>query len=220
MEREPTQETRGTGAPEGDDARRGPARLPAGRLGWVFPRSGATAFGGLGVALALIERDLVDDRRALTRAEVAEALTYTKLLPGSTVVQVVSYLGYRLGGWPGSALATAAFVLPSALTMTLLAALYTAAFALPTLGPAVTGLTAAVVGLLLATTYRLGRANLSGPLTAAIAVAAVVIGAALGVNAAVIVVAAELVGLFLLSRAPTGPGTARGAESGVTMGGG
>jgi len=29
---------------------------------------------------------------------VTEALTYTKLLPGSTVVQVVAYLGYKLSG--------------------------------------------------------------------------------------------------------------------------
>src|SRR3989449_11135998 len=122
-------------------------------LGWVFLRIGTLAFGGLGAALALVERDLVDQRRWLPPAALTEALTYTKLLPGSTVVQVVSYLGYTLGGWPGSALATAAFVLPSALAMLVLAALYVAATTLPALGPAVNGLTAAVVGILLATTY-------------------------------------------------------------------
>ena len=99
-------------------------RLPLGHLGWLFLRIGATAFGGLGAGLALIERDLVEKRRLLTSEDVTEALTYTKLLPGSTVIQVVSYLGYKLRGWSGSALATAAFVLPSALLMVLLAALY------------------------------------------------------------------------------------------------
>jgi len=85
-------------------------------LGGVFLRIGASAFGGLGAALALVERELVDKRRWLTPADLTEALTYTKLLPGSTVVQVVSYLGYRLGGWSGSAVATAAFVAPSLLS--------------------------------------------------------------------------------------------------------
>src|SRR2546422_7575976 len=122
-------------------------------LGWVFLRIGALAFGGLGAALALVERELVDKRPWLTPADLTEALTYTKLLPSSTVVQVMAYLGYTLGGWPGSALATAAFVLPSALAMLVLAALYVAATTLPALGPAVNGLTAAVVGILLATTY-------------------------------------------------------------------
>jgi hypothetical protein len=93
-------------------------------LGQIFLRIGATAFGGLGAALALAERELVTKRQWLTATDMTEALTYTKLLPGSTVVQVVSYLGYELGGWSGSAVATAAFVFPSALLMLVLAAAY------------------------------------------------------------------------------------------------
>ena len=171
-------------------------------LGWVFLRIGALAFGGLGAALALVERELVDRRRWLTSADMTEALTYTKLLPGSTVVQVMAYLGYTLGGWPGSALATAAFVLPSAVVMLVLAALYVAATAVPALGPAVTGLTAAVVGVLLATTYRLGKANIKAPSTLGIAVAACVVGVWLGLNAALIVVAAGVLGILLFAIAP------------------
>jgi chromate transport protein ChrA len=33
------------------------------------------------------------------------------------VVQVVAYVGWRLGGWPGSVIATVRFILPSALLM-------------------------------------------------------------------------------------------------------
>jgi len=178
-------------------------------LGWVFLRIGATAFGGLGGALALIEHDLVDQRGVLTKADVTEALTYTKLLPGSTVVQVVSYLGYRLGGWPGSALATVAFVLPSAGAMVLLAAAYGAARTLPALGPALNGLTAAVVGILLATTYRLGKTNIKDPLTMGIAVAAVAAGLVLGISAALIVIAAGIIGVALLSTPAAGGGTSK-----------
>jgi chromate transporter len=171
-------------------------------LGWIFLRIGALAFGGLGAALALVERELVEQRRWLTPVDLTEALTYTKLLPGSTVVQVIAYLGYTLGGWPGSALATAAFILPSALAMLVLAALYVAATAVPALGPAITGLTATVVGLLLATTYRLGKATMKEPVTAGIAVAACVVGVWLGLNAALIVVAAGLLGILLFAIVP------------------
>ena len=174
-------------------------RLPLGHLGWLFLRIGATAFGGLGAGLALIERDLVEKRRLLTAADVTEALTYTKLLPGSTVIQVVSYLGYKLRGWPGSALATAAFVLPSAVLMVLLAALYGAVSQAPGIGPAVNGLTASVVGLLLSTTYRLGKANIKGPLTMTLALLAFLAGTFLGLHAALIVVVGGLVGLAFLS---------------------
>jgi len=180
-------------------------------LGWIFLRLGATAFGGLGAALALIERDVVEQRRALTRADVTEALTYTKLLPGSTVVQVVAYLGYRLGGWGGSALATAAFVLPSMALMLVLAAGYSLVAALPALGPAIDGLSAAVVGLLLATLYRLGKTNIKDWRGIALAVIAFGVGAFLGVNAAFIVIAAGLLGLLLFADASQRGGKERQA---------
>ena len=77
------------------------------RLGWTFLRIGAVAFGGLGATLALLERELVERLHVSTKGQITEALTYTKLLPGSTVVQVVAYLGWRLGGWSASAVVTA-----------------------------------------------------------------------------------------------------------------
>ncbi|HEU0021405.1 MAG TPA: chromate transporter [Dehalococcoidia bacterium] len=187
-------------------------KLAVPSLGWVFLKIGATAFGGLGAGLAIIERELVDRRQVLTAADVTEALTYTKLLPGSTVVQVVSYLGYKLGGWPGSAIATVAFVLPSAAMMILLAAGYIAATVVPNLGPAINGLTAAVIGLLLATTYRLGKSNIQNPLTGAIAVCAFLAAILFGINAAFIVIAAGLIGILFLSPSSGSTEKARRAE--------
>jgi chromate transport protein ChrA len=83
--------------------------------------------------------------------------------------------------------------------MVLLAAAYVATTALPAMGPTVNGLTAGVVGILLATTYRLGKPNVTEPLTWGIALVAFAIGAVLGISAALIVVAAGLLGMILLS---------------------
>ena len=168
-------------------------------LGWIFLHIGTIAYGGLGTTLALIERELVRKRGLLTAAEVTEALTYTKLLPGSTGPQAIAYLGYKLGGWSGSALAMAAFILPSALLMVLLAGAYVATTTLPVIGPVVNGLTAGVVGILLATTYRLGKPNMKEPLTRGIALGAFAAGAFLGISAAAIVVTAGLLGIILLT---------------------
>jgi chromate transporter len=193
---EPPSSTGNVGIPP---APQQPTKVPALRLGWIFLYIGATAFGGLGATLALIERELVTKRGMLTPADVTEALTYTKLLPGSTGPQAIAYLGYKLGGWSGSAIAMAAFILPSALLMVLLAGAYVAATALPAIGPMVNGLTAGVVGILLATTYRLGKPNIKQPLTWGIALVAFAIGAFVGISTALIVVAAGLLGMILLS---------------------
>lgn len=49
---------------------------------WVLLRLGAVAFGGLGPALKLLDRELVVRRGWLTSTDVRDALTYTKPLPG------------------------------------------------------------------------------------------------------------------------------------------
>jgi chromate transporter len=135
------------------------------RIGWI-------GFGGLGSVLALIEQDLVKKQEVLTPADITEALTYTKLLPGSTVIQVVSYLGWRLGGWRGSAAATVAFVVPSFIVMLALSVVYSQITTLPNVQSALRGLNAAVVGLLVITCYRLGLASVKNFRSFALAVAA------------------------------------------------
>jgi chromate transport protein ChrA len=60
-----------------------PPGVPLLTLGSLFLHIGATAFGGLEAALALVERELVTKRQWLTAADVTEALTYTKLMTGN-----------------------------------------------------------------------------------------------------------------------------------------
>lgn len=175
-----------------------PPSLTTPQIGWVFLQVGLTAFGGLGATVALMHRELVVRRRVLTTEQVTEALAFTKPLPGSTVVQVVSYLGYRLGGWHGSALATVAFLTPPLACMILLAHSYEAVYHLHGFSSVVNGLLAAVVGLMLTTAFRLGRANVGGAVTHGIALVAFAAVVGLKVNAALVVVIAGLTGLLAL----------------------
>lgn len=156
---------------------------------------GAVAFGGLGPTLALLDRSLVARRGWLTSTDVRDALTYTKALPGSTVVQIVTFLGWRLGGVMGALVATFGFLLPAAVLMTLAAA---GAAALPDaawVDGALLGMQVAVVGLL-------GH-SMVGLLTKearTLALAAVAVAAAAGgffVNPAIVVVLAGLVGVIV-----------------------
>jgi chromate transporter len=150
--------------------------------------------------VALIENELVRRQALLPQGTIAEALTYTKLLPGSTVVQVVAYLGFRLGGWTTAAVCTAAFLLPSVLAMLALAYAYSQIPALPAVASIRRGVLAAVVGLLILTTYRLARSVPMGWLTVLVAVAALVAGMLAPVNIPWIMLAAGLVGVVLRRR--------------------
>lgn len=163
-----------------------------GQLAWIFARIGALAFGGLGATLALIDAELARRRTLVSADTVAEALTWTKPLPGSTVVQVVAFLGWRLGGWTASAVCTAAFLAPPALFVLALAYAYAALPPSPVIAAVRRGVLAAVVGLLLVTMSRLaGRVAVGRG--APVAVAAFALGA-FEINAAAIVLAAGLLG--------------------------
>lgn len=168
------------------------------QLWWLFIRIGVAAFGGLGVTLSLIERYLVKERGVLTAQDVTESLTYTKFLPGSTGVQVVGYLAYRLGGWPGAALASSAFLLPAFLLMLALSIVYEEITVLlaDAATPALRGLTAAVAGILVATIYRLAKPTITTLASGAIAVAACAVGIVLKINPAWIVLTAGILGIL------------------------
>jgi len=168
-----------------------PCDLPA--LARAALYLGATAFGGLGVTLKLIQRDFVERRGWLTARDLADAMAFTKPLPGSTVVQVVTFLGWRLGRWPGALVATLAFLAPAVILMAVAAA---AAFSLPDapwVAGALTGLHVAVVGLLAAAMWDLARSEAASPVLVAVLLAALAAG--LFVNAALVVVTAGLAGI-------------------------
>ena len=78
-------------------------------------------------------------------------------------IQVTSFLGYRIRGWMGAAVATSACIIAPAGAMLALAALSQSVPSHPAFGPATRGLTAAVVGLLLASMCRFGRAAITSP---------------------------------------------------------
>jgi chromate transporter len=164
-------------------------------LGWALLCIGVVAFGGLGATLALLRRQLVERRGWLRPSDVTEALAYTKPLPGSTVVQVITFLGWRLGNWPGAIVATVAFLLPALALMVVAAAALLALPDAPWVRGALTGLQVAVVGLLAAALWHLARSEAASALL--LTVLLVGFAAGLFANAALVVAAAGVIGVLI-----------------------
>lgn len=166
-------------------------------IGWSLLQVGAVAFGGLGVTLSLLQRALVAERQWLRESDISEALAFTRLLPGSTGIQVVAYLGWRLRGWPGALAAALAFIAPAAALMILVAAASLALPDEPWIHGAMGGIQVAVVGLVAAALWRLARSSAKGPVLTAVLLAGAVLGFVL--HAAIIVVGAGLIGALFRS---------------------
>ncbi len=181
--------------PEHADTRLGITTIAA-----VFFRMGMVAFGGLLLLLVLIERELVTRRRVLTKRQITEAVTYTRLLPGSGGPLVVSYLGYALRGIGGSGIATLMYLLPGILLMAGLAVGFVAVADLPLLAPAIEGLLAAVVGIQSVYLYRFARRAIMDRTTAAILIAGLSATLILDVSAPLVVLIAGVAGVLLFTK--------------------
>jgi len=133
---------------------------------------GLVSFGGPAGQIALLHRELVERRRWLSERRYLHALNYCMVLPGPEATQLATYLGWLMHGVPGGLIAGGLFLLPSALVLTGLSALYVQWGQLPLLVSVFAVLKPAVLAIVLVAAWRLGRRMLHTPLLAGLAAAA------------------------------------------------
>ena len=81
----------------------------------VFGRIGILSFGGPAAQIALMHKELVEDRPWLDEDSYLRALSLCMLLPGPEAMQLATYAGWRLRGVPGGLIAGGLFVIPGAI---------------------------------------------------------------------------------------------------------
>src|SRR5574341_799413 len=97
--------------------------VPLPRVFATFLRLGATAFGGPAM-MAPLRALCVGKRQWLTGQDFKEWMALCQVIPGATMVQMATYVGYRLRGLPGALMAATGFILPAFLLMAGLSAAY------------------------------------------------------------------------------------------------
>jgi chromate transporter len=155
---------------------------------------GFVNFGGPTGQIAMMHRDLVDRRRWITEERFLHALNYCVLLPGPEAQQLAIYVGWLLHGTRGGLVAGVAFVLPSVVILLALSWVYVTAGSVPLVAALFYGLKPAVVAIVLEASIRIGKRALKSALLVAIATAAFVGNAVLGVPFPGLVLAAGLTG--------------------------
>ena len=141
-----------------------------------FLKLGATSYGGPAI-MGLMQAELQEKRRWVSRERFLEGLSLVNMLPGATATQLGIFLGYARGGWWGALLGGACFVLPGFFVMLVLTLAYAALGVTPFIRGALYGLGPVVLGIFLVAVYRLGRSAAStipqGLLMAAAALASI-----------------------------------------------
>jgi chromate transporter len=123
----------------------------------VWTRIGCLSFGGPAGQIALMHRELVDERRWLTETQFLSALNFCMLLPGPEAMQLATYAGWRMHGVKGGLAAGLLFFLPGALVILALSILYVSFGNLPWVAGFFFGIKAAVLAIVLEALLRVAR---------------------------------------------------------------
>lgn len=125
-----------------------------------FLRLGTFGFGGPIALAGYMQRDLVEERRWVTKDEYVKGLALAQLAPGPLAAQLAIYLGWARGGVLGATLVAIAFVLPSFVMVIAISVAYVRFGGLAWMQAAFYGIGAAVIAIILRSAYKLVRLTL------------------------------------------------------------
>ncbi|MFM9937935.1 MAG: chromate efflux transporter [Hyphomicrobiaceae bacterium] len=162
----------------------------------VWLRIGLLSFGGPAGQIALMHKELVENRKWIDEQRYLHALNFCMLLPGPEAMQLATYVGWRLHGLKGGLAAGLLFVLPGALMMLVLTMLYAAFGKLPIVEALLIGVKAAVLAVVVEALLRIAKRALKGNADWLLAAAAFVAIYLFAVPFPVIVLAAALIGFW------------------------
>ncbi|MDO9713665.1 chromate efflux transporter [Paracraurococcus lichenis] len=160
----------------------------------VWLRIGLLSFGGPAGQIALLHREVVDERHWIGDRRFLHALNFCTLLPGPEAQQLATYLGWIMHGVRGGLAAGLLFILPGAAVMLALSLIYATLGEVPVIAALFFGLKCAVLVLVVEALLRIGRRALKGRAAWVLAVAAFAALVLLNLPFPVVVVAAGLVG--------------------------
>lgn len=138
----------------------------------AFTRIGLLSFGGPAGQIALMHRELVDERKWVEEEDFLHALNFCHLLPGPEAQQLATWIGWRLHGWRGGLAAGLLFVIPGAAIILALSVLYAIAANLAWVEALFLGVKAAVLAIVVQALLRIAGRALDTVLKRALAVAA------------------------------------------------
>lgn len=123
----------------------------------LFFRLGIIAFGGPAAHIAMMEEEVVEKRKWMTREKFLDLVGATNLIPGPNSTEMTMHCGYQRAGIPGLFGAGVAFIFPAVVITGIFAYLYVKFGNLPQVEPFIAGIKPAVLVIILSAVLKLGK---------------------------------------------------------------
>ncbi len=191
---------------------------------------GALGFGGPVALCGQMEKELVQERKWLSKEEMREGIAVCQSLPGPLAIQVGIYVSYLRGGFWGACAGGWAFIFPNFVIVATLGALYVHFGDLPPVRAIFYGVSPAVIALIVHSCYRLAKLGMEDVIQWAIAGVCLAVTVALQAEVAILFIASGLLGILyygtlfrakaatslpILAAVPMGVGAPAGASGSI-----
>ncbi|WP_296356175.1 chromate transporter, partial [Ramlibacter sp.] len=126
-------------------------------------RLGFISFGGPAGQIAIMHRELVEQKRWISERRFLHALNYCMVLPGPEAQQLATYIGWLMHRTWGGVVAGGLFVLPSLFILIALSWIYVAFGNVDWVAGLFYGIKPAVAAIVLQAVWRIGSRTLKDP---------------------------------------------------------
>ncbi len=123
----------------------------------TFVRIGAFTFGGGYAMIPLIQDEVVKKRQWIDEREFIDMLAMAQSAPGVMAINTSIFIGYKMRGFKGSLVTALGTALPSFIIILLIAIVFTTFRENPTVDRIFKGIRPAVVALIAAPLYKMGK---------------------------------------------------------------
>lgn len=171
-------------------------RVPIRALVRYYLRLGLLGFGGPVALVGQMEREMVGERKWLTKEEMREGIAVCQSLPGPLAIQVGIWISYIRGGFWGAWAGGWAFILPNFLIVAALGALYVHFGGLSPVTAIFYGVSPAVIALILHSCYRLTKLGMDDWLQWVLAAVAFAVTVALQAEIALLFIGCGVIGVL------------------------
>jgi chromate transporter len=182
---------------------------PLRELALLFLKLGTICFGGPAVHIAVMEEEVVRRRKWLDHQQFLDLVGATNLIPGPNSTEMAIHIGYTRAGLRGLLVAGSCFLLPAIIITTILANLYIHFGQMKQAVPILDGIKPAVLAIILAAGWRLGRKAIRSVKLAGIALLVAIVPLFWPGNEVFVLMAGSLFGYLLLAmtrpRSSSGP---------------
>ncbi len=162
----------------------------------VWAKIGVLSFGGPAGQIALLHKEVVEERKWLEEKEFLNAVNFCMLLPGPEAQQLATYCGWKIHGVKGGLAAGILFVLPGACIILALSFIYALIGNVPFVQSLFYGIKCAVLAIVLEALLKVAKRALKSNLDWLLASLAFVALFVFGLPFALVIAVAALVGFF------------------------